>query len=304
MLTAHDTIVFANIIFCYAFFEFFLKRVFRGFYVARGSGFSAAVKKAASLLVALLIGTSGFVSPALVLAFIGVACLYALADGRIETKSHGRYARKSLEYYVLKQVVMGILLYAAWRVTLPLTVFHWYTTIEADVLNAFGEGTGVLREKMTLILAVGAAFLFVIDGGTSIVRGLLGKFQGLYTRVVQRLNAETDSLSPLKSGDMKSAPNDAETIPPADPPRAVASPGDGEENVGEWIGILERIIALTFVLTGNFTALAFVLTVKSIARFKELEQSKDFAEYYILGTSASMIVALGAGMAVRLMFDL
>ena len=60
----------------------------------------------------------------------------------------------------------------------------------------------------------------------------------------------------------------------------------------------------TYTLTGNFTVIAFVLTAKSIARFKELEQSKDFAEYYLLGTSGSMIVALGSGILVSIIFGL
>lgn len=128
-----------------------------------------------------------------------------------------------------------------------------------------------------MILAILTAYLFVIDGGTRIVRGILGKFPGLYKKVIQTLNA-----------------NDAST----------ATPTESEENVGEWIGILERIITVTFVLTGNFTAIAFVLTAKSIARFKALEESKDFAEYYLLGTSGSMIAALGVGILVRIVFGL
>ena len=67
---------------------------------------------------------------------------------------------------------------------------------------------------------------------------------------------------------------------------------------------MERLITLTFVLLGNFTAIAFVLIVKSIARFKALEESKDFAEYYLLGTLGSMIAAIGAGMLVRITFGL
>jgi hypothetical protein len=78
------------------------------------------------------------------------------------------------------------------------------------------------------------------------------------------------------------------------------TPGDDNENIGEWIGILERVITLTFVLTGSYTAVAFALTAKSIARFKELED-KNFAEYYLLGTSSSVATALLVGALVQVL---
>jgi len=40
--------------------------------------------------------------------------------------------------------------------------------------------------------------------------------------------------------------------------------------IGKWIGILERAIILIFVACNEITAVAFVLTAKSIARFKQL----------------------------------
>jgi hypothetical protein len=113
------------------------------------------------------------------------------------------------------------------------------------------------------VYAIVSLYFFSVDGGARIVRGILDKFPLLMQRVAAL--AQTDG-----------------------------------ENRGEWIGILERVIALTFILTGNYTAVAFVLTAKSIARFKELD-NKDFAEYYLLGTSASVVVALIGGTLVRLL---
>ena len=66
---------------------------------------------------------------------------------------------------------------------------------------------------------------------------------------------------------------------------------------GRYIGILERAIILTLVLKGLLSAVAFVLTAKSIARFNELKE-KDFAEYYLIGTLASMLIAIIAGLVL------
>ncbi len=47
---------------------------------------------------------------------------------------------------------------------------------------------------------------------------------------------------------------------------------------GKIIGVLERILFFFFVITGNYTSIAFILTAKSITRYKNLED-KNFAEY-------------------------
>lgn len=65
-------------------------------------------------------------------------------------------------------------------------------------------------------------------------------------------------------------------------------------NKGKLIGILERTLMLTFWVTGNPSGIAIVLTAKSIARFKEFDD-KEFAEYYLIGTLSSTLVALAGG---------
>ena len=60
---------------------------------------------------------------------------------------------------------------------------------------------------------------------------------------------------------------------------------------GELIGKLERLIVAALVLCNAPTAIGFVLTAKSVARFKDMEQ-KGFAERYLVGTLLSVTVAL------------
>jgi len=74
-----------------------------------------------------------------------------------------------------------------------------------------------------------------------------------------------------------------------------------EENAskGKLIGVLERALLLTLWITGNTGGVAIVLTAKSIARFKEFD-NKDFAEYYLIGTLTSTLIAILGGMFVQL----
>ncbi len=68
--------------------------------------------------------------------------------------------------------------------------------------------------------------------------------------------------------------------------------------MGRMIGCLERTLVYGLVLFGQWGALGFVIAAKSIARFKELDD-KHFADYYLIGTLASMLVAVGTGILVR-----
>jgi hypothetical protein len=61
--------------------------------------------------------------------------------------------------------------------------------------------------------------------------------------------------------------------------------------IGSWIGILEREIILILGLMGQYGAIGFVLTAKSVARYKQLE-NKAFAEKYLVGTLLSALIAI------------
>jgi hypothetical protein len=67
------------------------------------------------------------------------------------------------------------------------------------------------------------------------------------------------------------------------------------QRTGNYIGILERMLILTFVLNQSLTAVAFVFTAKSIARFNELN-NREFAEYYLIGTLSSTALAICGGL--------
>jgi hypothetical protein len=89
----------------------------------------------------------------------------------------------------------------------------------------------------------------------------------------------------------------AEALPAATAPRPPpASPGASPAQLGATIGVLERLLIVTFVLTGSSAAVGFVVAAKTLARFKQLDD-RDFAEYYLLGTLASVAVAVGSGLA-------
>ncbi len=69
---------------------------------------------------------------------------------------------------------------------------------------------------------------------------------------------------------------------------------------GRTIGALERALALTLVLLGEDAAIGWIIAAKSLARFKALED-REFAEYFLIGTLASFLLALVAAISMRIL---
>ncbi|WP_282925892.1 DUF3307 domain-containing protein [Helcococcus kunzii] len=65
-----------------------------------------------------------------------------------------------------------------------------------------------------------------------------------------------------------------------------------EIGAGALIGSLERILSIIFLSMGQVSAIGLIYTAKSIARFKEIEENKRFAEYYLIGTLYSILYAI------------
>lgn len=64
------------------------------------------------------------------------------------------------------------------------------------------------------------------------------------------------------------------------------------------IGGLERTLTLILILLGQWAAIVLLITAKSFARFEELKERR-FAEYYLIGTLTSLLVAILTGIVLR-----
>jgi len=71
-----------------------------------------------------------------------------------------------------------------------------------------------------------------------------------------------------------------------------------EINRGRLIGNLERLLLTLVVAGGSYAALGFLVAAKGLIRSEEL-QERNFAEYFLVGTLCSVLVALCAGLVIR-----
>ncbi len=73
------------------------------------------------------------------------------------------------------------------------------------------------------------------------------------------------------------------------------------KKAGRYIGIFERILVLTFILSNNFSAIGFLIAAKSILRFTDKGESnaRKQTEYVLIGTLMSFSITILIGMLIR-----
>lgn len=87
--------------------------------------------------------------------------------------------------------------------------------------------------------------------------------------------------------------------PDAPSPDEGAPPGRDMPNAGMYIGWMERAVVLTAIASGELTLVGLVIAAKAIIRFKETD--KAFAEYFLLGTFLSLLLAGAGALALRML---
>lgn len=124
--------------------------------------------------------------------------------------------------------------------------------LEADVASL---PTGAA----TTVLVVASALVFLVRGGTHVVRGVLEK---------------GDTL-PAGTGSLESTLRHGLTI-----------------------GNLERFLIFVFVTVGSWAAVGFVVAAKGIVRAVDWE-GRESVEYFLIGTFASTALAIVTGLLVH-----
>jgi hypothetical protein len=75
------------------------------------------------------------------------------------------------------------------------------------------------------------------------------------------------------------------------------NPG-GLARAGKWIGILERIIILIFLLQQQYGAIGLLITAKGLLRFNEKDKQEQKTEYILIGSLISVVFSIMTGILV------
>lgn len=77
------------------------------------------------------------------------------------------------------------------------------------------------------------------------------------------------------------------------------------KDAGKWIGIIERLLILTFILFNQWEPIGFLLAAKSVFRFGDLKKGKEQkkTEYILIGTLLSFTIAIFIGLLTKLIIN-
>jgi hypothetical protein len=196
--------------------------------------------------------------------------------------------------FVLDQVIHVLAITAAWAVFLasaaPIAPF-------ADAVGRLTAGRDLSAVHAVTLVAVVAVSLVIVNvrAGAFFVATLVRPRES-----VEGLEVPDDPNAPPRGRGwrVRIGPLEAVAEPDAGGPGAAPSPpppSSSPARIGATIGILERLLIVVFVLTGSQAAVGFVIAAKTLARFRLLDD-RNFAEYYLLGTLASVAVAVASGL--------
>jgi hypothetical protein len=102
----------------------------------------------------------------------------------------------------------------------------------------------------------------------------------------------------IESLDLKPAGPSPDAGSAAAPASAGKHTSSRDYSRGRVIGTLERVAVYVLVLQGQYEALGLVLAAKGLARFQNLDD-REFAEYFLIGTFLSVVLAGGIALGVR-----
>jgi hypothetical protein len=193
--------------------------------------------------------------------------------------------KDNFNYFIADQLAHIIVL-----VLLSLSVTHNWSNINFLAYDLF-------RNPKFWMLAAG--YLFV-----SWPLGIIiGKATQKWRDQITKENILKSSLQPeIDASELAESSTLEEQLTPATEVIKITDEQElGLASAGKWIGICERILILTFVLMGQFTAIGFLMTAKSILRFSEKEANTQLkTEYVLVGTLVSFASAAMIGVLMKL----
>lgn len=221
--------------------------------------------------------------------------------------------------FAIDQAAHVVVLVGSWLVWLAVAPLEpgwiawtdgWAAGWDAAALHAVALRFVVLTALLIVNVRAGALFVAILVGPRLAVSGAgtptpdaaasatsSSATHGT-TAAPARRPGWTVRLGPLVGRvDPDAAP--ATNVAATEPAHAKPAP---PARVGEAIGILERLLIVTFVLVGAEAAIGLVIAAKTLARFRQLDD-RDFAEYYLLGTLASVAIAAISAFAAAAVLD-
>ena len=224
--------------------------------------------------------------------------VHLLADFLFQTSAYSEKKRKMLKslllhcfiYFIVFEIIFFILFQCekAFILGLIISVLHFLINYTVNKLEKYFPKRRLqllffsLNQLIHIVMIVGMYYILNLENLTNNLYTKLQTYED-FKIIVLYISVFSIILDPASVFIRKLFTS----ISPKTYPKTNLE----ELKAGNIIGKLERIIIAILLLNNQFGVMGFVLTAKSIARFKQME-NKDFAEKYLIGTLTSFLIAL------------
>lgn len=224
--------------------------------------------------------------------------IHLLADFLFQTSAYSEKKRKILKslllhcliYFIVFEIVLLPILQfkKAFLLGMIISVLHFFINFTKNKL----EKSFPQRRLQIWIFSINQLIHFALLIGMNYIFKLENSVSNLYLKLEGYENFKTIILY-ISVFSIIFEPASVLirklfiSISPKTYPKAYSE----ELKAGNIIGKLERTIIAILLLNNQFGVIGFVLTAKSIARFKQMED-KNFAEKYLIGTLTSFLIVL------------
>ena len=224
--------------------------------------------------------------------------VHLLADFLFQTSAYSEKKRKKLKplllhcfiYFIIFEIVLLPILQfkKAFLLGMIISVLHFFINFTKNKL----EKSFPQRRLQIWIFSINQLIHFVILIGIYYIFNLANSVSNLYLKLEGYENFKTIILYiSVFSIIFEPASLFIRKLFTSISPKTYPKENLEELKAGNIIGKLERIIIAILLLNNQFGVIGFVLTAKSIARFKQMED-KNFAEKYLIGTLTSFLIVL------------
>ncbi len=234
------------------------------------------------------------------LILIQLLLAHLLTDFVLQPNSwikHKRKYKAKSYFLIIHAIIAGILTVLFlqklewWYIGLIITITHflidwWKLNQKKDNLKYF-----ILDQFFHLII-IALVWLYLINGFSNILPFLKEVFSS--TGILAVIGAYLFVIFPAGFLIGKATKKWQKEIDKAHQKNSL-------DDAGRYIGIFERILVLTFILTNNFSAIGFLIAAKSILRFSDKSESgaRKQTEYVLIGTLISFTITILIGLLVR-----
>mgnify|MGYP003639441375 FL=1 len=201
-------------------------------------------------------------------------------------KEANKIASKYLYLHILVHVVIAMLLVwdlKMWGWVLVIVLSHYFIDLLKIYANPYFENKAI---PFFIDQALHLAVLYYCAFNSDLVGHTVGLFREmnwpLVTAVVFASYPSSIIMAKLLEGMSDKIELDHKSLP----------------NAGKYIGIIERLFVLIFIILGRWEAIGLLITAKSVFRFNDLKESnsRKLTEYILIGTLLSFGLAIMTGL--------